>query len=41
MLDLGFIHALKWIVALVPPKRQTLFFSATMPRRSRTSPTAI
>ena len=32
MLDLGFIHALKRIVALVPPKRQTLFFSATMPR---------
>src|SRR5688500_5510497 len=25
MLDLGFIHALKRIVALVPPKRQTLF----------------
>jgi ATP-dependent RNA helicase RhlE len=32
MLDLGFIHALKRIVALVPSKRQTLFFSATMPR---------
>lgn len=32
MLDLGFIHALKRIVAIVPPKRQTLFFSATMPR---------
>jgi len=32
MLDLGFIHALKRIVALVPVKRQTLFFSATMPR---------
>src|SRR5690348_16052839 len=32
MLDLGFIHALKRIVVLVPPKRQTLFFSATMPR---------
>ena len=32
MLDLGFIHALKRIVSLVPPKRQTLFFSATMPR---------
>ena len=32
MLDLGFIHALKRIVALVPPQRQTLFFSATMPR---------
>src|SRR4029078_822882 len=32
MLDLGFIHALKRIVALVPPQRPTLFFSATMPR---------
>ncbi len=32
MLDLGFIHALKRIVALVPRKRQTLFFSATMPK---------
>lgn len=31
MLDLGFIHALKRIVPLVPKKRQTLFFSATMP----------
>ncbi|MEO6432999.1 MAG: DEAD/DEAH box helicase [Sphingomicrobium sp.] len=32
MLDLGFIHALKRIVALVPAQRQTLFFSATMPK---------
>ena len=32
MLDLGFIHALKRIVALIPKKRQTLFFSATMPK---------
>jgi ATP-dependent RNA helicase RhlE len=32
MLDLGFIHALRRIVSLVPPKRQTLFFSATMPK---------
>ena len=32
MLDLGFIHALKRIVALVPKQRQTLFFSATMPK---------
>lgn len=31
MLDLGFIHALRRIVPLVPKKRQTLFFSATMP----------
>lgn len=32
MLDLGFIHALKKIVKLIPVKRQTLFFSATMPK---------
>ena len=31
MLDLGFIHALKQIVRLLPKERQTLFFSATMP----------
>ena len=30
MLDLGFIHALRKIVKLVPRQRQTLFFSATM-----------
>jgi ATP-dependent RNA helicase RhlE len=32
MLDLGFIHALKAIVKLLPVKRQSLFFSATMPK---------
>lgn len=32
MMDLGFIHALKRIVTLVPKERQTLFFSATMPK---------
>ncbi len=32
MLDLGFIVPLKKIVRLVPEKRQTLFFSATMPK---------
>ena len=32
MLDLGFIHALKQIVRLLPAKRQSLFFSATMPK---------
>jgi ATP-dependent RNA helicase RhlE len=32
MLDLGFIHALKRIVKLLPRRRQTLLFSATMPR---------
>jgi ATP-dependent RNA helicase RhlE len=31
MLDLGFIHALREIASLVPAKRQSLFFSATMP----------
>ena len=31
MLDLGFIHALRRIVRLLPKKRHTLFFSATMP----------
>ncbi len=35
MLDLGFIHALKRIVQIIPPKRQTLFFSATMPKSIR------
>jgi ATP-dependent RNA helicase RhlE len=32
MLDLGFIHALRRIVSLLPRQRQTLLFSATMPR---------
>ncbi len=32
MLDLGFIHALRRISELVPVSRQTLFFSATMPK---------
>jgi ATP-dependent RNA helicase RhlE len=35
MLDLGFIHALKKIVRMVPRDRQTLFFSATMPASIR------
>ena len=33
MLDLGFIHALRRISDLVPENRQTLFFSATMPKQ--------
>ncbi|MBZ6378057.1 DEAD/DEAH box helicase [Pacificimonas flava] len=33
MLDLGFIHALRRIVPMVPKDRQTLFFSATMPKQ--------
>ena len=31
MLDMGFIHDVKKILALVPKKKQSLFFSATMP----------
>lgn len=31
MLDMGFIHDVKKILAKVPAKKQTLFFSATMP----------
>jgi ATP-dependent RNA helicase RhlE len=31
MLDMGFIHDVKRIIAKLPQKRQTLFFSATMP----------
>ncbi len=31
MLDMGFVHDVKRIIAKLPVKRQTLFFSATMP----------
>ncbi len=31
MLDMGFIHDIRKVVAMVPKERQTLFFSATMP----------
>ena len=31
MMDMGFIHALKKIIPLLPKERQTLFFSATLP----------
>lgn len=31
MLDMGFIHDMRRIIAKLPAKRQTLFFSATMP----------
>lgn len=31
MLDMGFIHDIKRIIPLLPKKRQSLFFSATMP----------
>jgi ATP-dependent RNA helicase RhlE len=32
MLDMGFIHDIRKIVSKLPARRQTLFFSATMPR---------
>ncbi|MBV9291589.1 MAG: DEAD/DEAH box helicase [Frankiales bacterium] len=48
MLDLGFLPDVERIVALVPPKRQTMLFSATMPgpvialsRRYLTHPTHV
>ena len=31
MLDMGFINDVKKILKMIPQKRQTLFFSATMP----------
>lgn len=31
MLDMGFIHDVKKVIARLPQRRQTLFFSATMP----------
>lgn len=32
MLDMGFVHDVKRIIKLIPEKRQSLFFSATMPK---------
>ena len=32
MLDMGFAHDVKYIIAKTPKERQTLFFSATMPK---------
>ena len=32
MLDMGFIHDVRKIIAMLPEKRQSLFFSATMPK---------
>jgi superfamily II DNA/RNA helicase len=32
MLDMGFIHDIRKVVAMLPKERQTLFFSATMPQ---------
>ena len=33
MLDLGFIHALRRIASVLPAQRQTMLFSATMPKQ--------
>ena len=35
MLDMGFIHDIRKVVALLPKNRQSLFFSATMPNDIR------
>ncbi len=35
MLDMGFIHDVRQIISKIPQKRQTLFFSATMPPEIR------
>ncbi|MSP61889.1 MAG: DEAD/DEAH box helicase [Myxococcales bacterium] len=32
MLDMGFLHDVRRVIALLPSKRQTLMFSATMPK---------
>ncbi|WP_312651728.1 DEAD/DEAH box helicase [Proteiniclasticum sp.] len=36
MLDMGMIHDVRKIIAFLPKKRQTLFFSATMPKEIAT-----
>lgn len=35
MLDMGFVHDIKKVLRFLPAKRQTLFFSATMPKSIR------
>ena len=35
MLDMGFIHDMRRIIAMLPAERQTLFFSATLPAEVR------
>lgn len=35
MLDMGFIHDMKYIIGLLNKKRQSLFFSATMPEATK------
>src|SRR5258708_12744390 len=36
MLDMGFIHDIRRVLALLPAKRQNLLFSATFPEEVRT-----
>ena len=36
MLDMGFIHDIRKLIKILPKERQTLFFSATMPKEIRT-----
>lgn len=36
MLDMGFINPIRTILEMTPPNRETLFFSATMDRRTET-----
>lgn len=35
MLDMGFVHEIKKILEIIPKQRQSLFFSATMPKNIR------
>jgi len=35
MLDMGFVHEIKRIIEIIPKQRQSLFFSATMPKNIR------
>jgi ATP-dependent RNA helicase RhlE len=41
MLDMGFVHDVKRIITKLPQKRQTLFFSATMPDEIKSLANAI
>ena len=41
MLDMGFVHDVKRVITKLPQKRQTLFFSATMPMEIQSLANAI
>ncbi len=41
MLDMGFVHDVKRVIAKLPVKKQTLFFSATMPPEIESLATSI